>query len=374
MLGTYCRAFANEVIAPHAAAIDRGESYPRSLISDLAAAGWIGASLAQGRGLSMAAYGLMTEELGRTCGSTRNLVAVEDMVAGAIARWGTDEQRARWIGPILNGDVVAAFALTEPGVGSDAASITTTATVDASGHFVLDGSKTWISFAAIADLFLVFAKLDGKHTAFLLEAGTPGLEITPIYDLLGLRGSALATLTLRGCRVSAANIVGRPGFGLIMVATHALDLGRYSTAWGCVGLAQACLEASAARTTGRTQGGVALREHQLVRAMLADLVTETTAARALCERAGAAKDRGDPDASNITLMAKYFASGVAARASTTAVQLHGAAGIGGVGGVERHFRDAKVMEIIEGTTQIQQLLLSGYAVRVGSSRSESNDG
>lgn len=358
------REFADERIAPHAAAADRDQELSRDVIAALAAAGHLGTTIAKrwgGAGLDMVTYGLLSEELGRTCQSVRNFVAVEDMVCLALSSWGTTAQRERWLPGITAGTVLAAFALTEPDIGSDAASITTTAAPDGDS-VLLNGTKKWISFAQIADLYLVFAQYQGKHTAFLVERDSPGLEIRPIRDLMGLRGSMLGELVLEDCRVAASNMVGRPGAGLAFVASTALDLGRYSTAWGSVGLAQACLDASAGHAARRVQYGTPIGDHQLVRRMLADMVTDIAAARLLCHHAGVGKDNGELDTVHPTLIAKYRASTVAVRAAADAVQVLGAQAIGGQRAVERHYRDAKVMEIIEGTTQIQQSILGQFAV------------
>jgi alkylation response protein AidB-like acyl-CoA dehydrogenase len=360
------KAFVSEEIEPRAAGFDAGQAVPRDVLLLLAEAGHVASPVPHrgSAGPDWVTYGLLTEELGRGCQNIRNFVAVQDMVAHAIDRWGNEEQRDRLIGPIRRGTTVAAFALTEPGVGSDAAAIETLAeraTVAGADGFVLCGRKTWISFAQIADVFLVFAKLDGQHTAFVVERGAPNLAVEPIDGLLGLRGSMLGTLVLDGVWVPAGALVGRPGTGLVFVASSSLDLGRYSTAWGCVGLARACLEASVRYADEREQFGRPIGEHQLVRRMLADMVTGITATRLLCHEAGRLKDRGSPDAVNTTLMAKYQASRLATASAGDAVQIQGARGIGSAGQVERQYRDAKVMEIIEGTTQIQQSVLGQYA-------------
>jgi hypothetical protein len=357
------KAFADAVIAPRAARCDRDEVMPPEVVGDLAAQGYVAASLpaaAGGGGLDMVSYGLLTEELGRTCSSVRNLVAVEDMVAFSIFRWGTQAQKERWLPAITSGEAVAAFALTEPDVGSDAAGVATVAT-PAGGGFVLRGTKRWISFGEIADVYLVFARCGGLHTAFVVGRDTPGLTVTPMRGLLGLRGSMLAEIAFDDAALPGDSVLGRPGLGLDFVASAALDLGRYSTAWGSVGLAQACLEASVRYAGQREQYGSAIKDHQLVQRMLADLLTGTMAARLLCYEAGVARAKGDPDAVNRTLIAKYHASRTANRAASDAVQIHGANGIGSDLPVERHYRDAKVMEIIEGTTQIHQTIIGRYA-------------
>lgn len=361
------REFADRVVAPRAHAVDAEQRLPGDLVRELGESGWLSALLPGEHGggdVGMAAYGMMSEELGRTCSNMRNFVAVQDMVSLAIAQWGSAEQRRRWLPDLASGAKVAAFLLTEPEVGSDARSVRTR--VDADGPtLVLNGTKKWISFGQCADVFLVFAQYQGQHTAVLVERDRPGVHVRPLSDMLGLRGSMLAEITFEDCRVPSDAIVGHPGSGLVFVATSSLDLGRYSTAWGCVGLAQACLDATAGYTAERHQYGKALADHQLVQAQLADMLTETRAARLLCWQAGSSAANDDLDSHHQTLTAKYFASTVAVRATGRAVQLHGARGMAGGADVGRMFRDAKAMEIIEGTTQIIQQLLGKWSASAG---------
>lgn len=359
------RTFADDVIASQADDCDRRQVMSRELIQHVASAGYLASMIPrdQGRaGMDPVCYGLLTEEFGRTCQNVRNFVAVNDMVAHSIWRWGTKAQKQRWLRGIATGSTPAAFALTEPGVGSDAKNIATTATA-AGSDVIINGKKKWISFGQVADLFLVFAQFHGKHTAFLVSRDTPNLRIEPIRDLLGLRGSMLGELSFEDCRVPMDNVVGLPGMGLTLVASSALDIGRLSTAWGCVGLAQACLEASVRYTEGREQFDTQIKNHQLVQRMLTDMLVNSTAARLMCYHA--ARAAGDPDAVNQTLMAKYFASVTVNRAAADAVQIHGAHGVGAEASVQRYLRDAKVMEIIEGTTQIHQSILGQYASAAG---------
>lgn len=353
------RDYTDQVIAPAAAAIDIDQRVPRTLIRELGRSGWLSALLPAewgGGGVSALGYGMMAEELGRTCQNLRNFVAVQDMVSDAIWRWGTDRQRERWLPVIAAGKQVAAFLLTEPAIGSDAGHVTTRAE-DSGDDLILTGTKEWISFGQCADVFLVFAQYRGQHTAVLVKRDIPGITVEPCRDMLGLRGSMLARITFDGCRVPRKAVVGRPGSGLVFVASSALDIGRYSTAWGCVGLAQACLEESVAYARQRVQSGKPIAEHQLVQRLLADMITESRAARQLCWQAGEAMQRQDEDMTYQTLMAKYFASTSAARTASHAVQLQGARGMAGESIVARLFRDSKALEVIEGTTQVIQQLL-----------------
>ncbi|MFA1547959.1 acyl-CoA dehydrogenase family protein [Actinomadura chokoriensis] len=353
------KEFAEQRIEPHAADADRTQTLAPEVLKGLAAAGYIGSSVPRrwgGGGMDAVCYGLLSHEIGRVCQSTRNLVAVEDMVCHAVVRAGSERQRDRWLGPVFSGEAVAAFAITEPEVGSDAAAVETTAT-SAAGGFVLSGHKKWISFGQIADVFLVLTRCEGALTAFLVERDAPGLAVRPIRDLLGLRGSMLAELVFDDVHVTADDMVGPPGAGLAFVGSPALGLGRYSTAWGAVGLAQSCLEASVGHAARRRQHGAPIAEHQLVRRMLADMVTDVSAARLLCHQAGVSVEKGDSGDLYRTLMAKYRSSTVARRAAEDAVQIHGALGVSGESPIERHYRDAKILEIIEGTTQIHQSII-----------------
>ncbi len=353
------REFADAVVAPLAAGIDSTEQTPPSLVIRLAEAGYLGAMLPErhgGHGLDRVGYGLLTEQIGRVCQNTRNLVAVIDMVTHSISRWGTNEHRDHWLPRIVSGRSVAAFALTEPDVGSDAKSVTTQAREDGA-HLVLTGRKRWISYAQLAEIFLVFVQYQGKHTAVLIDRDAPGLKVVPITGLLGLRGSMLGELILDDVRIPRESVVGLPGAGLHFVASSALEIGRYSTAWGCVGLEQACLDATRSYSASRVQSGVPIRDHQLVQALIADMVADVAAARLLCLSAGLAHAHGSPDTIERTLIAKYFSSRAVNRAASDAVQVHGAQGIGADLPIQRYYRDAKVLEIIEGTTQLHQSMI-----------------
>jgi len=354
------RAFVDEQIAPYANRYDQEGALPEHVYKTLAQARYFVATLPQeagGLGMDMLTYGLLTEEIGRGCGSVRNLIAVQGMVAHAILKWGTRAQKETWVAKIGQGETVAAFALTEPNIGSDAGNATTSATL-VGDQYILNGHKKWISFAQRADLFLIFAQCEGAMGAFLVERDTPGCTTTPIAGLLGLRASMIGEIHLTDCAIPAENLVGKIGFGLDFVATTALDYGRYSTACGCVGIAQGCLEASQRYTNERTQFGVPIKSHQLVQQMLTNMIANVSAARLLCYQAGYLRDKKAPDAIRSTMIAKYFASTAATAIANDAVQLHGANGCGPDYPVQRYLRDAKIQEIIEGTSQIQQIKIA----------------
>ena len=359
------RAFADAEIAPHADRHDREERLSEGVIRKMAARGCLGALVPVSHGgLAMDAitFGLLNEEVGRACTAARGLVTVQNMATRVIDRWGTDTQKQRWLRNLAAGDNIAAFALTEPDHGSDAANIQATAEQTDDGY-VISGHKRWISYGQIADPFLVFAQADGRPSAFLLERDTPGLAIEPVKGLLGARGCMLAELHLDNCRVPAENLVGNLGFGLVPVAFTALDVGRYSIAWGAVGLAQACLDSSIQYTKRRRQFGARLRDHQLIKRMITDMMVDITAARLLCYQAGLLSESDDHDTLNNMCMAKYHATNMAVRVANDAVQLHGANGYSRDYPVERFLRDAKIGQMIEGSNEMLQLMISRYAYK-----------
>lgn len=357
------RSFANEEIAPHANRFDREERIPAELLGKLAEKGYLGATLPEefgGQGMDMITYGLLHEEIGRACSSVRSLLTVHCMVAQAVLKWGSKTQKQFWLPMLARGQAIAAFALTEPNVGTDAKGIETRA-IEAGDFFILNGHKKWITFGQAAHVFLVFAQCEGKAAAFLVERNTPGFSIKPISCMLGTRASMLAEIDIEGCRIPKENLVGRVGFGIDAVASYALDQGRYTVAWGCVGMAQACLEACVRYTSERRQFGAYLKDYQLIQQMIADMATGVKAARLLCLQAGYLKGAGDTRTFIDTFIAKYFASTMAMKVASDAVQIHGALGCSSECAAQRYFRDAKVMEIIEGSTQMQQITIAKHA-------------
>lgn len=359
------RAFADEEIAPHADLHDREERLTEGVIRKMAAQGCLGAVVPTsfgGQAMDAITFGLLNEEVGRACSAARGLITVQNMAARVLDRWGSDEQKQRWLPDLAAGRKIAAFALTEPEHGSDAANIQATAEETDDG-FVISGDKRWISYGQIADVFLVFAQAAGRPSAFLLERDTPGLTIEPMKGLLGARGSMLAELRLTDCRVPGENLVGNLGFGLVPVAFTALDVGRYSIAWGAVGLAQACLDSSIQYTKRRKQFGARLRDHQLIKRMIADMMVEITAARLVCYQAGLLSESDGRDSLNNMCMAKYCATNMAVRVANAAVQVHGANGYSRDYPVERCLRDAKVGQMIEGSNEMLQLMISRYGYK-----------
>ncbi len=360
------REFVGNEVIPNANRYDREARLPDDIIAKMASRGYLGAVLPEeygGRGMDFLTYGLLNEELGRGCASVRGFMMMQNMVALTLLKWGSQEQKERWLGKIASGETIAAFALTEPEFGSDAMHIETTFEEADDSAFIVKGHKKWITLGQIADLFLVFGKRRGKLSAVLVEKGSPGFTQTPMEGVLGVRASMLAELHFDNCSVPQDNIVGKVGFGFVPVGITALNLGRYSIAWGCVGIGQACLDACVNHVSTRKQFGDLLKNHQLIQAMIADMTVNLKAGRLLCYQAGQMQEEGDQNAIMEIMVAKYFTSKMAFNIANDAVQIHGAIGCSSDHPVQRHLRDAKIMEIIEGTSQIHQIKIADYAYR-----------
>jgi alkylation response protein AidB-like acyl-CoA dehydrogenase len=356
------REFCDAEIAPHAAEWDRTEAIDRSIVGKLAELGFLAAALPEehgGMGLEMVSYALVVEEIGRADSNVRGIVSVSNGLYGkSVARWGTDEQKARLLPPLAAGEELGCYALTEPGAGSDPGGLETRAERDGDA-WVLSGQKIFITLGSWAAHALVFARTGESGprgiTCFVVPTDAPGFEARPIKGKLGLRAQDTAELFLDGVRVSDSDRLGDLGAGF-KVAMSALDHGRISLGAGCVGIAQGCLDASIAYTKERTQFGRPVASFQLVQELLADIAVETEAARLLVWRAAATADRGERHTVEASF-AKYFASETAVRAANAAVQAHGGYGYVDEYPVGKYLRDARVTTLYEGTSQIQKLLI-----------------
>lgn len=363
------RAFTSAHVTPYADSIDRHEQIPEHVIRSMAEAGLFAAGLPKTLGGtittdrdSVAAtirQGLLHEALGTVSASVQGLANVHNMAAAAIARWGSHSQKQEWVPKMAAGELIGAVAITEPDVGSDAAAVKTTA-INAGADYLLDGRKVWITCGQIADLFVLLAGSQEGPVAFILPRSTPGLSVEPIKGILGCRGYMLAKLHLDHCRLTRENLLGRAGFGLTHVLATSLDAGRFNLAWGCAGLAKACLDAAFDYTKQRRQFNTQLSEFQMVQRMIARMMTDLQAARLLCWHAACLRGERNPAAIKASTMAKYFASTMVNRVAYDAVQIHGANGCGPDYPLERFYRDARVMEIIEGSTQILEIALARY--------------
>jgi alkylation response protein AidB-like acyl-CoA dehydrogenase len=359
------RQFAAAEIAPWADRIDQRQTTPDSVLVAMRTSGYLGAALPEqwgGGGMDPVSYGLVTEEIGRACSSVRSLMTVHNMSAQALIRLGDADQRLRWLPDLGKGERIIAFALSEPNVGSSADAIETVA-VERDDAYVLTGTKKWITYGQVADLFLVFARCGHQPTAFVVDRHSDGLSVTPMTDVFGTRGSMLAQVRFDNVPVPRSHRLGPVGMGIRFVANAALDHGRFSVAWGSTGIIQACLDACVSYTRQRRQGDRKLKDYQLVRRHLTDMLVAHTAARAMCYRSARLRAEGDPRAVMETSLAKYFASDAAIRVATDAVHLHGANGCGTDYPVGRYLRDATIMGIIEGTHEIHQVTLADYAIQ-----------
>jgi alkylation response protein AidB-like acyl-CoA dehydrogenase len=307
------------------------------------------------------------EELGAADMASAVTLSVHILSQYPVVTWGTEEQKARWLPPMLAGEALGAFALTEPHAGSDASTIRTRAERSGDGSsYRLSGTKIWISNAPEADRYLVFATVDPSAgskgiAAFLVEKGTPGFRFGVHEKKMGIRSCPAAELIFDGCEVAAGNRLGEEGEGY-KIALSALGEGRISIAAACVGLARSGLEAAARYLGERKAFGGPLADQQGLRFMLAEMARDVAAARALTREAAAAKDRGEPLA-EVSSLAKWTASDVAMRVTTDAVQLFGASGYSRETGIERLMRDAKGAQIYEGTNQIHREIVAGEVLK-----------
>ncbi|RPK37588.1 Acyl-CoA dehydrogenase [Streptomyces sp. ADI91-18] len=357
------RAFTEREVVPYAADWDRAESVDRAIVKKLGALGFLGLTVPEeygGSGGDHLAYVLVTEELGRGDSAVRGIVSVSlGLVAKTIAAWGTEEQKRAWLPRLCSGDALGCFGLTEPGTGSDAGNLDTRAVRDGDAY-LLSGSKMFITNGTWADVVLLFARTSDAPghrgvSAFLVPTDSPGLTRREIHGKLGLRGQATAELVLDGVRVPASAMLGPEGKGF-SVAMSALAKGRMSVAAGCVGIAQAALDAAVSYAAQREQFGKTIAHHQLVQELIADISVDVDAARLLTWRVADLIDRGLPFATESST-AKLFASEAAVRAASNALQVHGGYGYIDEYPAGKLLRDARVMTLYEGTSQIQKLLI-----------------
>jgi butyryl-CoA dehydrogenase len=361
------RDFTDREIVPRARDNDRNEHFDTELVQKIADMGFLGAIVPEqygGRDVDYRTYALIVEEIGRGCSAMRTVVSVvTSLVCSSIVRWGTEEQKQEWLPRLCSGEALGCFGLTEPDTGSDAANLKTRAE-RVNGGWRISGGKMWISLGNYSKLALVFAQTDPaqKHrgiACFLVPTDSEGFSTQEIHHKLGLRGSDTAELSLDGVEVPDSALMGEIGDGF-KIAMSALDSGRYSVAAGCVGICQGSVNASVEYSKDRTQFDRPIASFQLVQEMIADMVVETEAARALVWRAGWLKDLGKPNTTE-TSIAKLYATEAAVKCANAAIQVHGGSGYVDDYPVERYLRDARVTTLYEGTSQIQKLII-GRAV------------
>jgi alkylation response protein AidB-like acyl-CoA dehydrogenase len=360
------RDFTAAEIEPNIGEWDAKHEVHREVFAKMGELGFLGAPIPEaygGPGLDYVSLGILCEELERADTAFRVVMSVHvGLNSLTLLQWGSEDQKRRWLEPQARGERLATFALTEPGVGTDAANLATTARRDGDSY-VLNGSKIWISLADLADHFLVFATLDRSlgHrgiSCFQLERGMAGLSTGTLEGKLGIHAGNTGTIFLDDVRVPADQRIGEEGEGFA-IAMSAIDQGRYTVASGAVGLAQACLDASLRYAHDRKTFGEEIGRHQLVKQMLATMHSGIEAGRLLCRQVAWLKNRGERNTRQ-TSLAKWFCTEHAVQAALDAVQIHGAYGYSNEYPVERYLRNSKAATIYEGTSQLHTLIQADY--------------
>ena len=365
--------FARREIAPMVADYDAAESLPRDLLARMGELGFFGGVIPEqlgGLGLDYVTFAELVEAVSKTCQIVGTLVSMPSGLVGAsLERFGSVEQRDRWLRPLAGGEIFGGTAVTEPHSGSDVAGMTTTYRRDGD-DFVLNGAKAWISNLDIGEFFITFASRDrslGRRgvTAFVIPRDTPGLGLHPYKNKLGFRPICTGELVLEDVRLGTEALLGEEGEGF-RVAMTAVERGRLGVAARAVGVAQACLEDSVAYAKERIAFGHPISEFQIVQSKITDMVVGVSAARALTREAAVALQEGRR-ARQLTSVAKMHASDVAARSAADAVQIHGAAGVSPDYRVGRMYRDAKVLQIVEGSNDLHRALIGEIELGLRSS-------
>ena len=358
------RDYVDKEIAPKAAELDESGAFPWENMRGLAALGLTGLTIDQEYGGSGGTYrqiAIATEEIARGCGATSvTFIAHHSLATQSIYQLGTEGQKQRFVPPLVSFDKVGSFCLTEPGSGSDAAALATSATKK-DGHYLLNGSKLFITNGEVADTFVVFATHDRSLrargiSALVVEKGSKGLTTNPQHGKMGMRASSTAEVVFEDCSTPEENRLGEEGWGF-RGAMQVLDSSRIAISAQCVGIAQAAFEAAVRYAKHRESFGKPIGEFQAIQWMIADMATNIDAARLLTLRAATLRDQELPFTTEAS-MAKLFAAQVATDSTSKAVQIHGGYGYFSPNPVERYFRDARVLEIYEGTSEIQRLVIS----------------
>lgn len=368
MIRDLCRDFADRELAPLAAKFDEDKIFPAEALKKMGQLGLMGMLIPPeygGSGADAVSYCLALMEINRACASTGVTMSVHNSVAcEPIYKFGTEEQKRKYLPPLASGEWIGAFAMTEPNAGSDAASLKTIATLEGD-HYILNGNKVFITSGSKAGAIIVTAltnKALGKKgiSAFIVEPGFPGFRVGAIEKKLGICASDTAELIFDNCRVPRQNLLGQEGDGL-KIALNALDGGRIGIASQAVGIATACLEASIKYAQERIQFGQPIAKFQAIQWMIADMATNIDAARLLTLKAAALKDNGQRFTKEAS-MAKLFATNIANQAAFNAIQIHGAYGYSKEYPLERYYRDVRASTIYEGTSEIQKMVIANWTL------------
>ena len=368
MIQAMVKDLAREAILPTAAERDKTKEFPADIIKQMGELGLMGMSVPpeyNGAGVDTISYSLALQEIGYACASTAIIMSVHNSVScGPIYKFGSDFLKENYLKPLAAGTKLGCFAVTEPGAGSDPAGAKSTAKKDGNSY-ILNGTKAWITSGKNADVVVATAYTDKakKHrgiSTFVLEKGMPGFIIGPEEDKMGQRASDCTSLIFEDCRVPAENLLGEEGQGFIIAMT-ALDEGRIGVASLSVGLSQACLDAAVTYAQERVQFGSPLSKFQGLRWMIADMAVQIEASRLLTFNAASMKDRGEKFTREAS-MAKLFASETANRSAYQAIQIHGGYGYSKEYPVERYYRDARVLTIYEGTSEVQRIVIANNTI------------
>jgi butyryl-CoA dehydrogenase len=364
MIVDQVREFAQNEIVPRAPHTDQTGEFPKDIVKQMGAMGLMGLNVPtefDGAGLDYLTYSLVGEELNAACASVGVIFSAHNSLAcGPMKKWGSAEQNKKWLAPMARGEKLGAFALSEPGSGSDAGALICTS-VKQGDHYVINGTKNWITNGPEADTTILFTTLSTelKHKgvcAFVVEKGTPGFSVGKVEHKLGIRGSGTSQLVFENCKVPAANMLGKEGDGF-KIAMSTLDGGRIGIASQALGIARAALEAAKRFARERETFGRPISKHQGIQFMFADMATRLDAARLLVWRAAMMQDK-DMKFTREAAMAKLFASEAANFICDKALQIHGGYGYVNEYPVERHYRDQRITEIYEGTSEIQRLVIA----------------
>jgi butyryl-CoA dehydrogenase len=369
MIRDLARDFASREIAPKAAELDKTGRWPGEILTKMGGLGLLGIAIPQqygGAGMDAVSYALAEEEISAACASCGVIMSVNNsLFCDPIYKFGTEEQKKRILEPAARGEKLGCFGLTEPMSGSDAQTMVTSAERTAGG-WILNGAKNWITNGPYADWILVFAVTDRtgprlRHTAFLVQRGSAGYTQNPPDHKLGIHAAQSCTVFFENCKVPDGNVLGQAGDGF-KVAMATLDGGRIGIACQAIGIARASFETSVAYAKERKSFGVPIAQHQAIQFMLADMATQIDAARLLVWRAAQMKDRGVRHTMESSI-AKLYASEMATRVTHKGIQIHGGYGYSTEFPVERHYRDARITEIYEGTSEIQRIVIAANLLR-----------
>ena len=358
------RTFCEREILPIAKDIDQEALFPWEVVEKMGKLGYFGIQVPKelgGAGLDTVNYIIVIEEISRACGGLGLCVTVHNSVGiYPLLAFGSEEQKLKWVKPLARGEKIGAFCLTEPNAGSDATGIEATAVRDGN-HYIVNANKVFITNGGVADICLIFVRTDPRAghkgiSVIVAERGTPGFIVGDLEDLCGMRTNPVSSIRLCDCRIPSGNLLGKEGMGL-NIGLAALDIGRIGIAAQAVGIAQAALEEAIRYVNQRHQFGVLISKHQTLQIMIADMATQVKSARLMVYRAALLLDQGKPF-SQASAMAKLYASEVSSKVTDMAIQIHGGYGYSKSYPVERYYRDARVTRIIEGTSEIQRMVIA----------------